>query len=63
MPEQTTAPRQPEVQQPRVWRWDEPHTEAFTDDTLVDFEGEVTRWGDLMLADRKAWMHDGGYPF
>jgi len=39
-----------------------------TDDTLVDFDGEMTRWGDLMVQDRKTvdMLPDGrlvgGYP-
>jgi hypothetical protein len=41
---------------------------AVTDDSLVDFDGETLRWGDLMLADRKTveMQSDGrlvgGYP-
>jgi hypothetical protein len=31
-----------------------------TDDTMVDLDGSVVRWGDLMLADRKAYFQ-GGY--
>jgi len=34
----------------------------FTDDTLVEFEGETVRWGNLMLQDRKAYLC-GGYAF
>ena len=40
-----------------------------TDDTPVCFDGELCRWGDLMLADRKTvdMLPDGrlvgGYPF
>jgi hypothetical protein len=33
-----------------------------TDDTVVDFDGERVRWGNLMLADRKAYMA-GGYGY
>ncbi|MDQ6769830.1 MAG: hypothetical protein M3Z54_07580 [Gemmatimonadota bacterium] len=40
-----------------------------TDDTIVDFDGEETRWGDLMVQDRKVCEFQpdgrlvGGYPF
>ena len=32
------------------------------DDMRVQFEGETVRWGDLTLADRKAYFA-GGYPY
>lgn len=35
---------------------------GLTDDSIVEFEGEPCRWGDMMLADRKAYFADG-YPF
>jgi hypothetical protein len=34
--------------------------ESLTDDSIVELEGERVRWGDLMLADRKAYLA-GGY--
>lgn len=37
-------------------------TERLTDDSVVFFEGENSRWGDMMLQDRKAYLA-GGYPF
>ncbi len=36
--------------------------DAPTDDTMVWFEGESVRWGDLMVQDRKAYLA-GGFPF
>lgn len=35
---------------------------GLTDDSVVEFEGQQSRWGDLSLADRKAYWQDG-YPF
>lgn len=35
---------------------------GFAADSLVWFEGSISRWSDLMLQDRKAYMA-GGYPF
>ena len=32
------------------------------DRSLGEFEGEVVSWGDLSLADRKAYLN-GGFPF
>lgn len=46
----------------------DPRWTAVTNDTLVEFDGEETRWGDLMLADRKTVEIQtdgrlvGGYP-
>jgi hypothetical protein len=35
---------------------------GLTDESIVEFEGQQCRWGDLTLADRKAYWQDG-YPF
>ncbi len=36
--------------------------DAPADDTMVWFEGESVRWGDLSVQDRKAYFA-GGYPY
>jgi hypothetical protein len=42
---------------------------GITDETPVEFDGEMTTWGALMLADRKTVERDadgvlrGGYPY
>jgi hypothetical protein len=48
--------------------WD-PRWNKVTDETPVEFDGEICAWGDLMLADRKTveitedGRFVGGYPF
>jgi hypothetical protein len=53
----------------KVTELNDPRWSLVTDDTLVDFDGEMSRWGDLMLQDRQTvdMLEDGrlvgGYPF
>lgn len=53
----------------KVAESNDPRWSLVTDDTLVDFDGEMSRWGDLMLQDRQTvdMLEDGrlvgGYPF
>jgi hypothetical protein len=39
-----------------------PLGEALNDESIVEFEGERVRWSDLLLQDRKAYLH-GGWAF
>ena len=53
----------------KIAQSNDPRWSLVTDDTLVDFDGEMSRWGDLMVQDRKTvdMLEDGrlvgGYPF